>query len=138
MAENYVLFWGVLVGSLAAWLLPCLFALVVARISRLPQAFRFAIASAVLTYGIGVLFVLMLTSLSLAAVHLAPEWAENGHATLGNVVATAGQYASYAEILVPLVLMFVIPFRLKRHWPALAELVGGNSSFKPTSLRDPA
>ena len=48
-----MLFWGILVGSVAAWLSPCLIAWVVALISRLPNAFRFAIASAVLTYGTG-------------------------------------------------------------------------------------
>ena len=138
MAEDYVLFWGILVASMAAWLLPCLAAWAVARLSRLPKPVKFAITSAVLTYGIGILFMLLLAPLSLAADHLAPEWAANGHATLGNVVATAGQYAGYAVILVPLVLMFVVPFHLKRIWPELVGLMSANNSFKPNPLRGSA
>jgi hypothetical protein len=138
MAEDYVLFWGILAGSMAAWLLPCVVAWVVARLGRLPNPFKFAFASAVLTYGIGVLFMLVLVPLWLAADHLAPEWVASGHATLGNAVATAGQYASYAVTLVPLVLMFFVPFRLKRIWPHLVGLMSANNSFKPNPLRGSA
>ena len=138
MAEDYVLFAGILAGSMAAWLLPCVVAWVVARLSHLPNPLKFAFASAVLTYGIGVLFMLMLVPLWLTADHLAPEWAASGHATLGNAVATAGQYASYAVILFPLALMFVIPFRLKRLWSDLVGLMSANNSFKPTPLRGAA
>ena len=138
MAEDYVLFAGILAGSMAAWLLPCVVAWVVARLSHLPNPLKFAFASAVLTYGIGVLFMLMLVPLWLAADHLAPEWAASGHATLGNAVATAGQYASYAVILFPLALMFVIPFRLKRLWSDLVGLMSANNSFKPTPRRGAA
>ena len=138
MAEDYVLFAGILAGSMAAWLLPCLVAWVVARLSRLPNPFTFAFASAVLTYGTGVLFMLMLVPLWLAADHLAPGWAASGHATAGNAIAAAGQYASYAVILVPLALMFLVPFRLKRLWPDLVGLMSANNSFKPNPLRGSA
>ena len=133
-----MLFFGMLTGSMVAWLLPCLVAWIVARLNRLSNSFMFAISSAALTYGIGVLFMLMLMPLWLAADHLAAEWAAKGHATLGNSVATAGQYASFAVILVPVVLMFVVPFRLKRLWPGLVGLMSANNSFKPNPLRGSA
>ena len=138
MAEDYVLFWGILAGSMAAWLLPCLVAWVVARLGRLSNPFKFALASAVLTYGMGVLFMLTLVPFWLAADHLAPEWAASGQAVLGNVVATAGEYASFAVILVPVVLMFFVPLRLKPFWPGLVGLMSANNSFKPKPLRGSA
>jgi hypothetical protein len=138
MAEDYVLFFGILAGSMAAWLLPCFVAWIVARLNRLSSALTFAVSSAALTYGIGVLFMLMLMPLWLAADHLAAEWATNGHAALGNAVATAAQYASFAVIFVPAVLMFVVPSRLKRLWPGLVGLMSANNSFKPNPLRGSA
>jgi hypothetical protein len=135
MAGDYVLFWGILLGSLAAWLLPCFVAWAIARLSALPNPFKFAITSAVLTYGISVLFLLAQAPLSLAAEHLAPEWALSGHATLGNAIASAAQYVGYADIFVPLVLMFIVPLRLKHHWAGLVGLMSANNSFKPNPLR---
>ena len=133
-----MLFWGILIGSMAAWLLPCLAAFAVARLCHLPNPIKFAIASAVLTYGIGVLLMLLLAPLSLAADQLAPEWAANGHVTLGNFVVGAAEYAGYAVLLVPLVLMFVVPFRLRRLWPGIVGLMSANNSFKPNPLRGSA
>ena len=137
MADDYMLYWGILIGSLVAWLLPCLVAALVARVYSLPNKFKFALTSAVLTYGITCLFVLVQAPLALAT-NLAPEWAANGHATLANGIATAAEFVGYGVVLVPLVLMFIVPFRLRRHWTGLLSAVSANNSFKPKPLRGSA
>jgi hypothetical protein len=91
MADDYVLYWGILIGSLAAWLLPCLVAALIAKFYSLPSKFKFALTSAVLTYGITCLFVLIQAPLALAT-NLAPEWTANGHATLANSIASVAEF----------------------------------------------
>jgi hypothetical protein len=137
MADDYVLYWGILIGSLAAWLLPCLVAALIAKFYSLPSKFKFALTSAVLNYGITCLFILLQAPLALAT-NLAPEWAANGHATLANSIASVAEFVGYGVALLPVLLMFLVPIRLRRHWASLLVAVSANNSFKPKPLRGSA
>ena len=123
-------------GILIVVALPVWVSWFVAHRSHLPARRLFVLVCTLFAFGCLTLTGALLLPLEMTATWVAPELNTAGHRSLATAIFLASEHGVPAAcFIVGFLASLVIPFNLRKFWPAIAAAIGANNSFKPNPLR---